>query len=135
MIRWFGITILATCFIFGDRAILWSTVSQSKYRSDSTFVKTVMNRHHLNMMWRPVRWIHQPDVRGEGTSHEAHQWKLVEDFITHFNEYRTQLFYPLGLICADEYILRWYRQGDHWINLGFPMYVEMDRKPENGAYI
>ena len=33
IIKWFGITILATRSEFEDRDILWSTVSQSNYRS------------------------------------------------------------------------------------------------------
>ena len=72
-------------------------------------------------------------MRGEGTSLEAHWWKLVEDFVTQFNKYRTQIFSPLDIICADDFTSRRYGQGGNWINLGFPMYVEMDRKPENGA--
>ena len=70
-------------------------------------------------------------MRGEGTSHEVHRQKTVEDFVTHFNEYHTQLFSTSDLICDDEYISRWYGQGGHWINLFLPMYVEIDRKPEN----
>ena len=61
-----------------------------------------MNRHRFDILWRHVRWSHQPDVRGEGTIHEAHRWKIVEDFVTNFNEYRTQLFSPSDLILADE---------------------------------
>ena len=57
------------------------------------------------------------------------------EFVTHFNEYRTQLFSPSGRICADESILWWYGQGGHWINLGLLIYVAMDRKPDNGADI
>ena len=72
---------------------------------------------------------HQTDMKDEGTSHEACRWKLVEDFVTHFNEYHTQLLSPLDLICADESILQWYGQGDNWINLGLPMYVTIDRNP------
>ena len=30
---------------------------------------------------------------------------------------------------------RWYGQGSHWINHGLPMYVAIDRKPENGCEI
>ena len=30
---------------------------------------------------------------------------------------------------------RWYGQGGHWINLGLPQYVAIDRKPENGCKI
>ena len=72
MIKWFGIIILATHFEFGDRASLWYTVSQSKYRSPPDFVKTGMNRHRFYMMLMHVWWIHQPCVQGEGTSHDAH---------------------------------------------------------------
>ena len=75
---------------------------------------------------------HHPYVKGEGTIHEAHCWKLVEDSVTHFNEYCTQLFSPSDIICADESISRWYVQGGHWINLGLPMYVAMGRNPDNG---
>ena len=135
MIKWFGIIILATHFEFADRASLWSNVYQSKYRSASDFGKTSMNRHRFDMLWRHVRWSHHLDVRGEGTSHEDHRWKLVEDFVTHFNEYCTQLFSPSDLICADESILQWYGQGGHWINLGLKMYAAMDRKAESGAEI
>ena len=74
-------------------------------------------------------------MRGEGTSHEAHWWKLFGKFIIHFNEYHTQLFSALDIICADESISWWYGQGGHWINLGFPMYVIMDRNMENGSEI
>ena len=74
-------------------------------------------------------------MRCEGTIHEAHWWKLVEDFVTHFNEYRIQILSPPYLICADESIPRWYGKGSHCINLGFSLYVATDRKPENGADI
>ena len=30
---------------------------------------------------------------------------------------------------------RWYGQSGHWINHGLPMYVVIDRKPENGCEI
>ena len=62
MIKWFGIIILATCFEFGDRASLWSTVYKSKYRSDPAFGNTGMNRHRFYILWRHVRWSDQPDL-------------------------------------------------------------------------
>ena len=65
--------------------------------------------------------------------HYAHWWKLVEEFVTNFNEYCKRIFSTSDLICADDSILRWYGQGGHWINLVFPMYVTMESKPENGA--
>ena len=54
IIKWFGIIILATRFEFGDRASLWYTVFQSKYRYDPAFGKTRMNRHWFDMLWRHV---------------------------------------------------------------------------------
>ena len=105
-IKWFGIIILATCFEFGDRASLWSTVSKSKYRYAPAFGKTGMNRHRFNMLWTNVQWIHHTDIRDEGTGHESHLWKLVEDFVTIFNEYHTQVSSSSDLICADDSISR-----------------------------
>ena len=81
IIKWFGIIILATRFEFGYRASLWSTVSQSKYRYAPAFGKTIMNRHRFDMMWRHVQWSHHPDLRDEGTSHEAYWWKIVEELL------------------------------------------------------
>ena len=94
-----------------------------------------MNGHCFDMMWRNVQWIHNTDVQGEVTSHEDHRWKLVEDFVNPFNDYCTQIFSPSDLICDNESISQRYRKGGHWINLGFPMYVAMERKPDNGVDI
>ena len=105
------------------------------YRSDPDFGKTGINRHRLDMLWRNVRWSYHPDVQGEGMIHKDYWRKLIKYFVTHFNEYLTQIFSPSDLICADESILRWYGQGGHWINVGLPMYVTMYRKLENGADI
>ena len=74
-------------------------------------------------------------MQSEGTIHEDHQWKLVEYFVTNFNEYRTQLFSPSDLIYSDESLSRWYRKGGHWINLCFPIYVTIYRNTENGEEI
>ena len=52
-----------------------------------------------------------------------------------FNLHRQRFVIPLWLICADESMIRWYGLGGHWINMGLPMYVAMDRKPENGLEI
>ena len=44
-------------------------------------------------------------------------------------------FIPDEWICADESILWWYGLGGHWIKIGLPMYVAIDRKPESGCEI
>ena len=74
-------------------------------------------------------------MQDEGTSHEDHLRKIIEEFVTDFNYYLTQLFSPSDIICSYEYISRWYGKGGHWINLGLLMYAAMDRKPENGEEI
>ena len=104
MIKWFGIIILAAHLEFGDRDSLWYIVSQSKYSSAPCFVNTNINRHHFDVLWRHALWIHQKYVQCEGTIHDNHWWKIVEAFLANFNEYRTQLFSPSYLICADECI-------------------------------
>ena len=67
--------------------------------------------------------------------HEDHRCKLIEDFVTNFNEYRTHIFSPSDLIYAVESISQWYRHGGHWIDLGFPVCVAIYRKPDNGSEI
>ena len=50
MIKWFGIIILDISFEFGDSVILWSTISQSKYRSAPDFSNAGINRHHFDIL-------------------------------------------------------------------------------------
>jgi Transposase IS4 len=57
---------------------------------------------------------------------------LVNDFVSAVNTHRRTVVTPSELICVDESIARWYGQGGHWIDLGLPDYVYIDRKPENG---
>ena len=54
MIKWFMIIILATRFEFGDRASMWFTISQSKYRSAPDSGNTGKIRYRLYMLWRHV---------------------------------------------------------------------------------
>ena len=66
---------------------------------------------------------------------ETYRWKLVDDFIQNFNQHRASHFQPCERICVDESMIRWYGLGGHWINIGLPQYVAIDRKPENGCEI
>ena len=87
--------------------------------SAPVFFNNGMNRNSFDMLSRNVQWIHHPDVQCEYKIHEDHRWKLVEDFVTNFNDYHTQLFSPSDIIYADESISRWYVQDGNWINLFF----------------
>jgi hypothetical protein len=68
-------------------------------------------------------------------SHETYRWMLLQDFVDNFNEHRATTFNASDLICVDESMSRWYGLGGVWINMGLPMYIAMDRKPDNGCKI
>jgi hypothetical protein len=40
-----------------------------------------------------------------------------------------------GRVDRCESMSGWYRLGGYWINIGLPMYVAIDRKPEDGLEI
>ena len=52
-----------------------------------------------------------------------------------FNKHRANNVLPSEWICVDESISKWYGLGGHWINIGLPMYIAIDRKPENGCEV
>jgi hypothetical protein len=68
-------------------------------------------------------------------SSEKYRWKLVDDFVKNFDDHREATFIHSRNICADESILRWYGLGGEWISIGLPMYIAINRKPENGCEI
>ena len=135
LLKFFGILLLATKFEFGSRASLWSTVAIHKYQPAPCFGATGMSRHRFDTIWRCLRFSVQPATRPNHLSHEAYRWMLVDDFVSNFNDYRRTNFGPSDLICVDESISRWYGLGGDWINIGLPMYVSIDRKPEDGCEI
>ena len=94
-----------------------------------------MPRGRFDDLWSAIRFSHQPDDRPEEMTHEHFRWMLVDDFVREFNEHRRRMCVPSEWICVDESISRWYGQGGSWINMGLPMYVAIDRKPENGCEI
>ncbi len=49
--------------------------------------------------------------------------------------HRETFFNPSELICVEESISHWYGLGGHWIDVGLPHYVAIDRKRENGCEI
>ncbi len=59
---------------------------------------------------------------------ETYRWMKVDGFVVN-------CYTPSGTICVDESVGRWYGMGGTWINEGLPMYVSMDRKPEDGCEI
>jgi hypothetical protein len=60
---------------------------------------------------------------------------LVDDHVKNYNQHREDFFEPSSELCGDESMSKWYGLGGEWINEGLPMYVAIDRKPENGCEI
>ncbi|KAI2492991.1 Transposase IS4 [Fragilaria crotonensis] len=135
VLRFFGVVILATKFEFDDRRSLWATTATSKYIPAPLFGKTNLSRNRFDDLWRCIRFSDQPPVRPADMTAEQYRWKLVDGFVHEFNEHRASTVSPSERICVDESISRWYGKGGHWINHGLPMYVAIDRKPENGCEI
>ena len=86
-------------------------------------------------IWMSIRFIDQPDERSQDTLHKKYGWQLADDFVTAFNNHKDFMIIPSDWICEDESMSRWYGHGDLWVNLGFPMYIAIDQKPENGCDI
>lgn len=136
ILKFFGVIILTTKYEFSSRSSLWSTTAPSKFEEAPSFgSKTGMGRVRFDELWQSIRFSYQPLERLPDVSSEKYRWQLVDGFVKRFNEHRASQFIPSDLICVDESISRWYGQGGDWINHGLPMYVAIDRKPENGCEI
>jgi len=135
ILKFFGIVILATRFEFGRRSDLWSTTASSKYVPAPNFGSTGMPRQRFDLLFSTIRFSAQPKTRPESVTSEQYRWMLIDDFVEYFNEHRKFYVIPGDVICVDESMSRWYGQGGNWINHGLPMYIAIDRKPENGCEI
>ena len=135
VLRFIGVVILATKFEFRCRKDLWSTTALSKYIPAPKFGSTGIARDRFDDMWACFQTGNQPPERPDNLLSEAYRWLLVDGFVDRFNEHRAKFFSPSDRICVDESISQWYGQGGYWINAGLPMYVAIDRKPENGCEI
>ena len=135
LLKYLGVSLLATRFEFGDRGSLWNEKKRYKYIHPPQFGGTGISKNRYEEITGALRYSNQPSTRPDGMSHETWRWKLVDDFVYNFNEHREQYYTPSFILCVDESMSRWYGLGGHWINMGLPMYVAMDRKPENGAEI
>ena len=110
-------------------------MSTNKYIPAPLFGLTGMPRKQFDDLWMCIRFSDQPCNHPSEMTSEQYRWILVDDFIKNFNEHQAQNFFPSDEICVNKSMSWWYGQGGHWINHGLPMYVAMDRKPENGCEI
>ena len=131
-----GILILITRLEFTSRASLWSRTTSSKFIPAPRIGETTgMPRNRFDELWSYLRWSYQPVERPANKSHAEYRWMLIDDMVEIFNKHREENFSPSEWICVDESMSRWYGLGGNWINIGLPMYVSIDRKPESGCEI
>ena len=135
LIRFFGTLPMMTRHEFGNRRDLWNLDSLSKCIPPPAFGRFGMSRNRFDETWCCIRFSCQPDERPTDMPHEDYRWILVEDFVRMFNSHREANFNPSLCVCVDESMVCWYGNCGHWINIGLPMCVEMDRKPKNGCEI
>jgi hypothetical protein len=60
---------------------------------------------------------------------------LINDFVANYNDYRQRTFVPGGHLEADETVVRWYGKAGAFVDAGLPMYLALERKPDNGGEI
>ncbi len=109
-------------------------ISQNFIPAPAFGFRAGMTRHRFDDVWRCMAFSEQNSDLGATTSVQ-HLWELVNDFVKSINVHRETFFNPSELICVDESISRWYGLGGHWIDVGLPEYVAIDRKPEKGCEI
>ena len=135
-LRWFGVVLLISRCEFSTRRELWAARSHSKFLPSVELGRsTGMSRQRYDDIWTCLRLSFQPETRPDNVPSEEYRWMLVDDFIRFFNDHRASHFTPSDVLVIDESIARWYGLGGDWINVGLPMYVDIDRKPESGCEI
>lgn len=133
VLKFIGVTLLATRYEFCSRADLWSTKARNKYMRAPAFGQhTGLSRPRYDALSSCVTFSEQ--AAGEATS-EKRRWELIDDFVASINLHRAARVTPMDFISVDESMCKWYGRGGHRISKVLPMYVEIDRKPENGCGI
>ena len=135
-LRWFGVVLLISCYEFSMQRELWAA------RTHSKFLHPVELGQATGMLWQKYDniWIclhlsFQLDTRPDNVPSEEYCWMLVDDFICFFNYNWASHFTPLDVLVIDKSIAQWYGLGGDWINVGLPMYVDIDQKPASGCKI
>ena len=134
VLKLFAVVLLGTRFEFGCRSDLWSTTPRTKHIPAPAFgLRNGMSRNGFDNLWRSLTFSGQraggPPTGANGS--EQFRWSLVNDFVEAINRHRAPHVTPAETLCVDESISQWYGQGGEWISVGLPMYVAIDRKPEN----
>ena len=66
---------------------------------------------------------------------EQYRWMLVNNHVANINKYCTRMFVPGDHLEANETVIRLYGVGGAFIDAGLPMYLALERKPNNSGEI
>jgi len=111
VLKFIGVTVLATCYEFGARADLWATRPRNKYLVAPAFgERPGMPRSRFDSLWSCLTFSEQS--KG-GRDSEESRWQLVDDFVSNINERRSSRVCPSDLICVDNSMCKWYGQEGH----------------------
>jgi len=95
--------------------------------------RTGLSRCRFDALWSCVAFSEQST--GGGDVSEQSRWELTTNFADSKNAHWDSHVPLSEYLCVDQSMCKWYGQGGPWIKRGLPMYVFMDRKPENGSEI
>ena len=94
MVKFMRLCIIITRFQFLLRQYLWSQTAPPKSVPAFKLGQlTGMAQNRFDMIWRCLRWSHQPKHREEGMTHAQYRWLLVDDFIDCFNNHWSDNFF------------------------------------------
>ena len=136
LIAFKGTTHLATRCCFLSWRQLWSMNLHSDCLDPfafGSFCQFSRDRHES--IFKNHCWGFQPPRQLLEMSSEECSWILIEPFVFDLNEHKEKNFHPSSHMCGDELFFCWCGIGGDWTNLGPPMCVACERKPENGCKI
>jgi len=132
ILKWVGVTLLATRYESGARADLSAMRACRRYMLSPAFgERTGMWRRRFDALWSSMTFSQQ--TGGADDASEKRRWQFIDYLITSINDHRASRGSPRDLMCVDEFMSKPCGQGGHRILRGWPMYVEIERKPENGC--
>ncbi len=86
-------------------------------------------------IWYAIRWSWQPPKQPAGMSLEQYRWMLNDNFVANINRHRASMFVPGNEVEANETVIPWYGIGGAYLNKGIPMYLALERMPDNRGKI
>jgi len=111
VLKFIGVTLLATRYEFGARADLWATKARNKYMQAPAFgERTGMPRCRFDALWSSVTFSKQA---ADADDSEGSRWQLINEFACAINCHRAARVSSSDIICVDKSMCKWYGQGGH----------------------